>query len=157
MCDISCEGREDSENSTSRCQCSYALLWWEQPSAVGGLRQTRSNFDDPCLENANKSRAEGVWCLEWKCFYPNSCQDVTQTLISFTYTMNPEKNVSFAVRILSCPVMWWLAEAAQDTAAQGYVTTENDLIIIVFHLTAEPATCCVVWLANYILYGLWDY
>lgn len=32
----------------------------EQLRAVGGLRQTRSHSDDPCLENANESRTEAV-------------------------------------------------------------------------------------------------
>ena len=65
VCDSSCEDREeDSENSNRRCQRSYTSLSLEQPSAVGGLRQTRSSSDDPCLENANKSEAEGFWCLE---------------------------------------------------------------------------------------------
>lgn len=44
MCDISCEGAEDSENLTRRYQCSYGLLSHEQPSAIGGLRQTQSNL-----------------------------------------------------------------------------------------------------------------
>lgn len=65
-----------------------------------------------------------------------------------------KKNMSFAVRILSCPVMWWLAEAAQDTVTQGSVTAENDLIIIVVHLyiRASNVLCCMISK----LYILWS-
>lgn len=79
------------------CVCTWLLH--EQPRALAGLRQTRSCSDDPCLENANKSGTEAVWCLGWKYFYPSLC-------LCFTYTMNPEKIVSIAVDILPCSVMW---------------------------------------------------
>jgi len=63
-CDTDCEGREEhSKNSNRRYQCLYPLLSRKQPSAVGGLRQSRSSCDDPCLKNANKvqPREFSVW------------------------------------------------------------------------------------------------
>lgn len=106
-CDSSCEGREeDRKNSNRRCQFLYTSFSHEQPSAVGGLRQTRSSSGDPCLENANKSGADVGQCLKLKGVYPNICQHATQTLISFAYSMSPENKTSFDVNVLFCRVMW---------------------------------------------------
>lgn len=151
VCGVSCEGREeDSENSQRRFQCSCTSLSHEQPRAVGGLRQTRSSSGDPCLDNGNKVELR-VFCAWNGSVFIQTSANMLHRLWLVSHTLWILKKMW----VLSCPVTGYAAEAGRDTVTQGSVTTENHLIIVAFHLTGEPATCCIVWLANYVFYGIW--